>query len=750
MDGYLAKIDTIRKSQLDIEEKIQQLDTLYNIKPVRLPWYVAKAELFWEKKLFGEVNKCLRGKFIDTHFYEGTIENLAIWEQLDKRANDISMVEYRGVLKAFLQGNKEVIHEQSQNILELEEKYLNQEITSVELAEKYIACAKWVSAYIMILYMEQVEKSNPRKRKWLSSQINYGYLKECIALHKKVVICIDEPVFQMEAYVLGKCLAELGCPIYVISIPVQIEVDSPVLLAETVAVSDENATSMYGFVHLPAIELIYEGRSLGDNCAHLINAICEEDETILVLASSPKFEELSHTTVLKNRIDNLSGYQEGLRTSHYAFGWCGSYLDYIGQLYSMDVKAMLDREPECRFSIVIPVRNSAATLQYTLQSCLNQRFQGDYEIVISDNSTEENVEVYQYVQTLNDNRIRYYRTPRDLRLSRSFEYAFLQTRGEYVLSIGADDAVLPWTLEVWNQVIEQFPNEEVFAWDRGFYAWPGFNGGQQHQFIIPGKYEKEQYSARYEEPIYYLKRVLEQPSIMYALPMLYINSGFKRSYIKTILKKTGRLWDGICQDIYMGVIVASIKDKIVRMQYPLTIAGMSNASVGAQANFPMQDHKKAELAVARVLQEDNIGGFSRSKVECLMPDIGSDRSSLYNSVLRAMNRGLMPARYLKELFNWKQWFLNCYEIMSKNDIYYERKIQQMRFAAMKQGEEFLKWFDETIYQDAMKPMVFPKIDYTVKLYKEMDNENGKIVDASRYGVQNVYEASLLFEKLSNL
>lgn len=392
----------------------------------------------------------------------------------------------------------------------------------------------------------------------------------------------------------------------------------------------------------------------------------------------------------------------------------------------------------------------AATLQHTLKTCLNQRWQGNFEIVISDNSTEDNREVYRFCQTVQDERVKYYKTPRDLRLNRSFEYAFLQTRGEYILSIGSDDALLPWTLEVWNQVISLCPEEEVFMWDRGFYAWPGFNGGQQHQFIIPRKYRKGDFCPAYVEPIKYLSWAMEKPTSMYVLPMLYINSGFKRSFMQTLLRDTGRLWDGMCQDIYMGVIVSVIKKRIVRIQYPLTIAGMSSGSVGAMSNLPVTDQTKSLETAGRELKENNVGGFSKSQMEALAPENGTDVTSLYNSILRAVNRGLIPVHYLVDVFDWKTWFMNCYRTLSKADIYFDRKIHQMRFTAMKHGEEFLKWFDKNIYADALEPVIFVEQDKNVKAYEEYDNESGIVADASRYGVQNSYDASLLFEKLSGL
>ncbi len=68
---------------------------------------------------------------------------------------------------------------------------------------------------------------------------------------------------------------------------------------------------------------------------------------------------------------------------------------------------------------------------------------------------------------------------------------------------------------------------------------------------------------------------------------------------------------------------------------------------------------------------------------------------------------------------------------------------------MKHGEDFLKWFDETIYKDAMEPVVFADAANTGRSYQE-EEEECIVLDASKRNVYNVYEASLLFENLSGL
>jgi hypothetical protein len=199
---------------------------------------------------------------------------------------------------------------------------------------------------------------------------------------------------------------------------------------------------------------------------------------------------------------------------------------------------------------------------------------------------------------------------------------------------------------------------------------------------------------------------------MYALPMLYINSCFKRSYFKTLLERTGRLWDGICQDIYMGVITVCIHPQILNIDYPLTIAGMSPRSVGANANLGQKTNTEFEKMMQEVRTDHNLGGYWRSYLERLVPDTGSDVSSMYLCLLRAVNIGVLPEQYLTEVFDWKKIFMDIFILMDVRDVAYDRKLHEMRYAAMQNGEVTL--------------------------------------DASEYGVTNIYGAVKLFEKLTGL
>ena len=754
---YISLLTDIRESKLETKEKLAQLSKIYETKPVSLLWNVVKAETILEGGM--EVSQVydLLSSFVNMDVEaEGNIEGNLILHRLDEIAQDDAMGKYREYEVAQCRGNLDFLQARLEENRGAEELFLKEEknIEIIEnLANGYLSNCKIVSYYILERYKKYLCPERDF-RGWVEDILNMGFLKEAIDKKKEFILCVGKESEYTEIYILGFVLAQMGCKVILINYSVQIEVEEALDIRNTVAISMDNVIHENEITIIPSVELIYKGDSLGNNVAEIIRNLVvgtAENKHSVLLAANYYIEQLAKTDTLKRNLQNLYIQPSEWKSHNITFAWTGSYISYIGDIYGLDVDAEIHKVPNCRFSIVIPARNSSATLRHTLRTCLNQRYKGSYEIVISDNSSDGNTEIYRMVQEINDAHIKYFRTPRELHLPKSFEYAFLKASGEYILSIGSDDALLPWTLEVLEDVICRYPDEEVIYWERGFYAWPGFNGGQENQFVIPRRYRKGQYNERYVNTVSFLAAALKMPSHMYAMPLLYINSMFKRSYFDTLLAQTGRLWDGICQDIYMGVVTSLILPRLLCLQYPLSIAGMSSGSVGATSNAPLVEIEEGTESNRDACATGNIGGFTVSQTEMLFPEVTTDVSSLYNCFLRAVARGLLPQTLLEEGgVDWKAWFMNCYKSLSKQDIYFSFKMQKFRCSAMKHGDEFLKWYDGTIGKESLIPVKFLESDKKEKTYQEQEDGDSIVLDASKRNVHNVYEASLLFEKLSGL
>src|SRR4051794_39370888 len=103
-----------------------------------------------------------------------------------------------------------------------------------------------------------------------------------------------------------------------------------------------------------------------------------------------------------------------------------------------------------RFSVVIPTRDRASTLAYTLRTCLEQDF-ADYEVVVCDNCGGP--ETRQVVDSFASSRIKYVRSEKRIAMTANWELAVGHAAGEYVLALGDDDGLLRHALRELDRLL---------------------------------------------------------------------------------------------------------------------------------------------------------------------------------------------------------------------------------------------------------------------------------------------------------
>lgn len=104
------------------------------------------------------------------------------------------------------------------------------------------------------------------------------------------------------------------------------------------------------------------------------------------------------------------------------------------------------------FSILIPTRNRSDLLKCAIQSVLQQNCD-DYEIILSDNDSSD--DTYKAVLGFNSQKIRYINTGEYLSSSASWNFAYTQAAGDYVLILGDDDYLAPDALRWVRNVIKE-------------------------------------------------------------------------------------------------------------------------------------------------------------------------------------------------------------------------------------------------------------------------------------------------------
>ncbi len=112
-----------------------------------------------------------------------------------------------------------------------------------------------------------------------------------------------------------------------------------------------------------------------------------------------------------------------------------------------------------KFSVVISVFNKEKYIADTLKSVLAQTFT-DFEVVILNDGSTDNSEAE--ILKFNDPRIRYF-SMRNQGASTGRNFTIKQAEAEYIALMDADDFWYPFYLEEQNRIVNEYPNESVFA-----------------------------------------------------------------------------------------------------------------------------------------------------------------------------------------------------------------------------------------------------------------------------------------------
>jgi glycosyltransferase involved in cell wall biosynthesis len=110
-----------------------------------------------------------------------------------------------------------------------------------------------------------------------------------------------------------------------------------------------------------------------------------------------------------------------------------------------------------RVSIGLPVYNGQKYLEEALDSILSQTF-GDFELIISDNASDDRTEEIGRRYAARDARVRYYRNERNLGGAENFNRAFRLSSGEYFQWVAHDDILAAEFLQKCVDVLDRDPS----------------------------------------------------------------------------------------------------------------------------------------------------------------------------------------------------------------------------------------------------------------------------------------------------
>ncbi|MCW3018792.1 MAG: pglI [Solirubrobacterales bacterium] len=133
-----------------------------------------------------------------------------------------------------------------------------------------------------------------------------------------------------------------------------------------------------------------------------------------------------------------------------------------------------------KISVLLPTRDRLELVRHAVAS-VRRIDDPDWEIVISDNCSSGDVEGY--VASLDDERIRYLRTPEVLSVTENWNNALDGSTGEYVVMLGDDDALLSGYFTRTRRLIADFDHPQVIYHNAISYAYPGVIPAEPDGFL---------------------------------------------------------------------------------------------------------------------------------------------------------------------------------------------------------------------------------------------------------------------------
>jgi len=423
------------------------------------------------------------------------------------------------------------------------------------------------------------------------------------------------------------------------------------------------------------------------------------------------------------------------------------------------------------FSIVIPTRNNAACREHCLQTCLAQDFR-DFEIVVGDNSTEDNDETLELIRRLDSKHIRYFKTDGSLALADSFEFAHSRARGEYVLGLGSDDGLLLHGLSTLAKVIETAEHPlDALRFDFVFYGWPCALVPRFRDFIrIPPSMMRKPEGPKltWLDSRETLERYARYELSFYDVPNGYGYSLLSRRLQNRILEKTGRFYPGNTQDFYTGGYTLCLTERFARLDFPIAVFGTSGASVGAFNTYRGTELNRVRhgfdppyppFGIPQLSMIDNEGRDPHYDA-CTKPEpfgyppletcsFTSDEIVNAQSIVDAINRKLLPRDFIRHI-DWKRYFERAVQYLYDDDPNFEKKLCEMRARiARRENPELEAWFGQEYGNNpAFKGFPPPRVQEEF-IYGLLPN-GVLYLDGKDFGVTTVFEAAQLFQRISHL
>lgn len=250
-----------------------------------------------------------------------------------------------------------------------------------------------------------------------------------------------------------------------------------------------------------------------------------------------------------------------------------------------------------KFTIIIPTRERADTLEYTLANVVAQDYD-NFEVLVSDNASNDNTsEVVRRFMDTHAN-VKYINTKKRLSMSHNWEFALKHVDEGWMAFLGDDDGLLPGALTYLDGIIKEIGLCAITSAAIGF-TWSNTDRQESGRLTM---YLNDGFKIIDSDEA--LRMVVEQGYYYSILPMVY--RGFiDSSLFRRAQSITGDFFQSMTPDVYSGLVIALLTEKFGYSNRALTIDGHSSHSGGAAA-FSNSERNSKYNPAHKFFMEDNI------------------------------------------------------------------------------------------------------------------------------------------------
>jgi glycosyltransferase involved in cell wall biosynthesis len=293
------------------------------------------------------------------------------------------------------------------------------------------------------------------------------------------------------------------------------------------------------------------------------------------------------------------------------------------------------------FSIVIPTRNRAHLLEYSLQSALHQTFD-DYEIVISDNNSSD--ETRDVVKKYSHSRIRYFRTDRSLPMHDNWNFALNEAHGKWITFLTDRSIISSSLLEKISKVIKK-DSSPLIGWNHASFALPTWYEQERlNQLVMPrftGRTVNKDSRSQ-------LKRLYRLQLSYGHLPRM-MNSACRADLISDIIGQVGRFFLPTAVDYSSCAAMLSMTDHYQYIDIPLRVSLIGKEGTGGSVEFGQGG---SGVDFFKLLGDDSVPKYVPFKSFFL------ETNCVAECLLSV--KQTMPDHFADIYFDWKQYFVQCY------------------------------------------------------------------------------------------